>query len=274
MGNQLPPPPAHRLSMPIDDRPGSVGSVQRVPRLPADPPGPSQRDAGPASPLDPRECRRPADGYRRWGVLADDLGRSTERMPSRSRAPRSPTTDHAPSHRRYREHVAGQSAGATVDPSRARTLQHAPEPRTLRLRSAGSALRPRSRAAATATDARDRAVTRGAGGTPSAASGPGTARDGERYRRCPPAQTGRRGTRPCSSSHPGSVDDIEPVLGHGSRADDARARGRGQTGASKRRREPDIRARVRLMAEPCRTPPRARSQAERLPAAFGIPALE
>lgn len=129
-GQPGPPPPAPRLSMPIDDRPGSVGSVQRVPRLPADPPALSRRDAGPPSPLDPRECRRPAGGYRRWGVLADDLGRSTGRMPTRSRAPRSPTTDHAPSHRRYREHVAGQSAEATVDPSRARTLQHAPEPRT------------------------------------------------------------------------------------------------------------------------------------------------
>jgi hypothetical protein len=192
----------------------------------------------------------------------------------RSRAPRSPTTDHAPSHRRYREHVAGQSAGATVDPSRARTLQRASEPRTLRLRSAGSALRPRSRAAATATDARDRAVTRGAGGRPSAASGPGTARDDERYRRCPPAQTGRRATRPCSSSHPGSVDDIKPILSHGSLTDDARALGRGQTGVSKRRRVPFIGARVWLTAEPCRTPPRARSQAERLPAGFGAAALE
>lgn len=188
--------------MPNGNRAGLVGPARRALQPAADPPDLSRHDATPPAPWDPRERLPPAGGCRQWGASAGGPGRSTGRTPTRWRAPRSPTIDRDPSRRRYRGPAAGQSAGAIGEPSRARTPRHALGPRTSRRRSRGPASRPVPRAVATATGAHGRAVSRGGGGRPSAASGRETARGDEPYRRSPPAQTRRQATRPGFSFRP------------------------------------------------------------------------
>jgi len=182
--------------MPKGNLAGLAGPARRGLQPPADPPDFSRHDARRSAPWDPRERLPPAGGCRQWDASAGGPGRSTGRMPTTWRAPRSPTIDRDPSHRRCRGPAAGQSAGAIGDPSRARTPRHAPGPRTSQRRSRGAASRFLPRAVATATGAHGRAVSRGGGGRPSAASGRGTARDDGACRRCPPARTRRRATRP------------------------------------------------------------------------------
>ena len=182
--------------MPNGNRAGLVAPARRARQPPADPPGLSRHDARPPAPRDPRERLPPADGCRRWDASAGGPGRSTSYTPTSWRAPRSPIVDRDPSHRRHRGPAAGQSAGASGDPSRARTPRRALAPRTSRRRSRGPASRSVPRAVATATGARGRVVSRGGGGRPSAASGRETARDDAPCRRCLRAQTRRPATRP------------------------------------------------------------------------------
>jgi hypothetical protein len=190
--------------MPNGNRAGLVAPARRAPRPPADPPGLSRHDAGPPTPRGPRARLPPAGGCRRWGASAGGPGGSTSYTPTRWRAPRSPTIDRDPSHRHHRGPAARQSAAAIGDPSRARTPRHARGPRMSRRRSRGPASRSVPRAVATATGAHGRAVSRGGGERPSAASGRETARGDAPYRRCPRAQTRRQATRPgfsCREGH-------------------------------------------------------------------------
>jgi hypothetical protein len=174
---------------------GPAGSVRGALQLAADPPGLSPRDAEPPCPSGPRERHRPTGGCHPWGASADPLARSNERTPTRWPAPRSPTTGRDPSRSHHRAHAAGQSVAATRGPPRARTPRPAPEPRKSRPRCAGPASRTRPPAVATATGALGRAVSRGAGGRPSAASGPGSGLADGRCPRYPPAQIRRPATR-------------------------------------------------------------------------------
>jgi len=183
------------MALPNGNRAGPVAPARRALRSPADPPVPSRHDAGPPAPRGRREYPRPADGCRRWVASAAGPDRSTGCTPTRWPAPRSPTIDHDPSHRRHRGPAAGQSAGASSGPSRARTPGRALGPRMSRRRYRGPASRSDPPAVATATGAHGRAVSRGGDGRPSAASGPETARGDAPCRRCPGEQTRRQATR-------------------------------------------------------------------------------